>query len=291
MGYEHPQIWRIGPQVAVLIGMSEPERAPGCYFRAESEDETPFDAMRRQTGWLENGNPFTPFDLAGRHYHPRLARPVIPADNDRIWGFNAEPNFAASSAGQAGVLAGELARICRVVNPAEDTLQVYGHDIRNLLVLAATEVEMHCRGVLLANGARDRRFRLEDYMVLQNVMKLPEYRVRFPAFPWLDPIQPFTGWTKAQAPGWWSAYNGVKHNREREFQRATLGHAFEAVTACIILIYAQFGGAGGFGIEASLSNFFDLCEKPDWSIGECYCGLSDETDRWTPQSHPILAAT
>lgn len=172
-----------------------------------------------------------------------------------------------------------------------DTFSVYGHDIRNLLVLAATEVEMHCHGVLLANGARDRRFKMADYVVLAEVMKLPVYGVRFPAFPWLDVIRPFENWSATHSLPWWSAYNGVKHNREREFQRATLQHAFEAVSACIVLIFAQFGGAAGFGIEASLSHFYDLCEKPDWAEGECYCAVSDQIDRWMEQQHPVLAAS
>ncbi len=98
----------------------------------------------------------------------------------------------------------------------------------------------------------------------------------------------FDGWSASSALAWWSAYNGVKHNREHEFEKASLGHAFAAVSACIVLLYAQFGGAGGFGVENSLSRMFDLSEKPTWRDSECYCALSDEAPQWTAASHPAL---
>jgi hypothetical protein len=65
---------------------------------------------------------------------------------------------------------------------------------------------------------------------LKAAMRLDEYGVEFPSYPRLPPISPFAGWGSSDKPtqalAWYDAYNAVKHNREAEFERATLGHAF-----------------------------------------------------------------
>jgi hypothetical protein len=64
-----------------------------------------------------------------------------------------EKTYIASARGQLVSLKRKLETICQTVQPSEKTLDlVYGHEIRNLLILAATEVETHWRGILIANG-------------------------------------------------------------------------------------------------------------------------------------------
>ncbi len=76
-------------------------------------------------------------------------------------------------------------------------------------------------------------------------MRLNEYAIDFPFYPWLDAIVPFKGWS-ASAPTkslrWYDAHNAVKHDREREFARGTLGHAFEAVAGCVVIDLPGFLG-------------------------------------------------
>jgi hypothetical protein len=168
----------------------------------------------------------------------------------------------------------------------QETLAVYGHEIRNLLILSATEAEMHWRGILVANGAQAQRLNSNEYVKLNEPLKLIEYQVTFRDFPGLQPIQPFAGWSKEEPTrslGWYDAYHGVKHNRESEFQRGTLRHAFEAVSACIVLLVAQFGPVA---LNAELSNAVGLT-APDWSVEEMY--LAKLTlDEPIPINHPNL---
>lgn len=194
-----PQVWRIDERVAVLLGVSNPERGAGTYYAAQAPGATALDVMARQTPWFADGSPFIPLELAPGHYYPRIARPGALTDEPGLWNHNDDPNFMASAASQAAVLTADLARICRVIQPSPDTLATYGHDIRNLLVLAATEVEMHCRGILMANGAKKRAFTMADYVGLSPLLGLPEYSVRFPAYPWLGAIRPFAAWDRPGA--------------------------------------------------------------------------------------------
>jgi hypothetical protein len=101
--------------------------------------------------------------------------------------------------------------------------EAYGHEIRNLLILAATEVEAHWKGVLRANSQRADT--TADYVKLLPAMKLNEYAVKLPFYPWLDAVKPFKGWSNSkttQSLAWYDAYNAVKHDRETEFEKGTL---------------------------------------------------------------------
>lgn len=298
MGPNHTdEIWWVDDEVAFdalsPLGVARE-------FRAKS-GETPWDCMRAETPWLDGDSPFhlTRLD-AGRH-HPRIARPLARAHSE--WGLwspslHTESAVFAASLGQAHSLLRQLERICQTVQPSAATFAAYGHDIRNLLVLACMEVETHWRGVLVANGARRKRFTTRDYVALAGVMKLGDYAVRFPAFPDLEPIRPFAGWGRGSGPTddlpWYAAYNAVKHNREQEFAQANLAHAFQAMSACAILLKAQFG-RWGLGRETDLARFFDFTDTPTWPLAECYFHASTKSGTsihtlFEAVDHPELAA-
>jgi hypothetical protein len=252
-------------------------------FKAEG-DETIWDALKRLTPWFEpdGQNPFQETALQPGEYYPRMARPndqyphESPGTNP---GAQADKDFIAVAHGQLTVLTRQLDRICQTVHPTEKTLSTFGHDIRNLLILACTEVESHWRGVLVANGVKglgtnENRFSTHQYVNLKTAMQLDKYAVVFPSYPWLPPISPFAGWGSSEKPtqdlGWYDAYNAVKHNREAEFERATLGHAFDAVTACAIMMAAEFGLAQGLGHRSELRAFFRFSALPNWPLSDVY---------------------
>ncbi len=276
------QIWKIEDDEAELLGVSNPKFGPGSYFKA-NPGETVWDAIRRQaTGWLEpeGHNPFYEIDLAPGQYYPRIARPLVPSSRSHpiFWcpSARSEQNAVAIARSQLQALGRELERICQTVHPKEPNFGTFGHDIRNLLILACTEVEAHWRGVLKANGESKDRYNTSDYVKLQGALKLDEYSVTFPTYPWLEPLCPFRGWGSTgkatQELAWYDAYNAVKHNRESEFERSTLRHVFEAVSACFIMMVAQFGERG---------SFFYISSRPDWPISDVYIAPFG-TPNWSP---------
>ncbi len=109
-------------------------------------------------------------------------------------------------------------------------------------------------------------------------MKLGEYAVQLPFYPWLPPIAPFRGWKPSGTPTrdlpWYDAYNAVKHNREEEFARGTLEHALTAVCGCAVMTFAQFG-TYGFHHRIEVNSFFELAEAPIWHPSEVYCVHTD----------------
>ena len=251
------------------------------------------------TPWFEPDGqcPFHRTVLGPGEFYPRIARPDDQHPGEAPgWnpGARTETNVMAIACGQLATLTRQLDRICQTVHPTEKTFGVFGHDIRNLLILACTEVESHWRGVLVANGVSRGRFDTRDYAALRQAMKLDEYAVDFPAYPWLMPLKPFAGWGSTGSPTrelqWYDAYNAVKHNREAAFERATLRHAFEAVIACAIMMAAQFGLSDGLGQRSELQAFFHISAVPVWALSDVYIHpYGERSGNWMPVSFGFKA--
>lgn len=282
----NPQVWQITDKVACRIGVANPQSSPGCYFKADA-GETIWDNIRKNTPWFEPAgvNPFQKCLLEPGQFYLRMARPYDQHPGEapgRNPGVQAEYNVLAMALSQLRALTTQLENICQTVHPMDKTFGAFGHDIRNLLILASTEAETHWRGVLVANGIVKKIYSTNEYVLLRSAMRLDEYAVTFPSFPWLDPIKPFEGWDAA-APTtslkWYDAYNAVKHNRENEFERASLTHAFEAVAACAILIAAQFGRHQGPKGRTMAESFFHFSSLPNWPITEVYI-YPYGTEKW-----------
>jgi hypothetical protein len=284
-------VWEITESVAKRIDVSNPEDLRATYFNAE-QGETIWQAIARQTPWFSDSDtPFKELANVPGCYYPRIARPMYASLDTMIspsWGVSQETAIIAR--GQITALMSDLDRICRTVHPAGDNLKTYGHDIRNLLLLACTEVEAQWRGVLVANGIEKKSFSSKDYIQLSPAMKLPEYVVSFSNYPWIESIRPFEGWaTETAAPtkslGWYEAYNAVKHNREAEFAKGTLENVFQAVSACVVMLAAQYGFINGLFSE--LSSCCRLSERPKWSMEDVYIILDQG---WTPINYKFEVA-
>ena len=272
------QAWKIDSAIASRVGIINPEHGLGSYFKAEP-GETIWETIRKQTPWFEPDGqcPFHEARLQPGQYYPRIARPIDEHPHEAPgWspGARHEADVIAIALSQLIVLTTQLERICQTVHPTNKTFETFGHDIRNLLILACTEVEAHWRGVLTANGVRGDRYTTSEYVWLVPAMKLNNYSVRFPSYPWLEAIQPYKDWGSTGKPTKelksYGAYNAVKHNRETEFERATLLHVFEAISACYIMMAAQYGSDAGIRHRSELSSFFQLSAVPDWSPPDVY---------------------
>jgi hypothetical protein len=280
------QAWEITEMEAVRLGVTNARQGPGCYYIAHPGEDI-FDAIRRQTPWFApNGeNPFHRITLEPGEYYPRIARPTDSFLNESP-GHNpaaqAQSEYIAIAVSQLTALTEQLRHICQTVHPVGNNLNAFGHDIRNLLILGCTEVETHWRGVLEANGMQLGRYSTKDYYKLRNAMRLNEYEVSFFHFPWLNAVSPFRSWDAikpTESLVWYDAYNAVKHNREKEFSRATLQNLFESISACAIMMIAQFGLYVDGWRNSEPAKFFQFRALPKWEPKDVYMSPYPETAR------------
>jgi hypothetical protein len=287
-----PQVWQITDSRALRYGLSNAANSPGGFFDA-APGETIWTALERQTGWFgPNGeNPFIELDLSPGEFYPRIIRPIDQHPDDGL-GYNRNgldyPNELAVEQSQLAVLFRQLDRICQTVHPRDANMAAFGHDIRNLLILACTEVEAQWQAVFAANG-KTGQHSTADYVGLNAAMGLSAFSVRFPAYPWLDRFAPFRFWDRS-APSktlpWYDAYNDTKHNREFRFASATLKHVFDAIAANVIMLVAQFGIVLGVPSHSDFAGKFELAEVPDWPLGSIYTLPYEVPDgQWTPKNY------
>ena len=90
------------------------------------------------------GQVFSELSLLPGEYFPRMARPNSTRPECSP-GYNPDSSEAArnartTSTGQLHALIGELEQICRVVHPTEANFSAFGHEIRNFIIIACTEV-------------------------------------------------------------------------------------------------------------------------------------------------------
>ncbi len=287
-----PELWFVDERRAVRQDVTNP-----MTFEA-TESESVWDILGARTGWFTKDAvpPFTELRLDPGHCYPGIARPWARMGGGEPWNprLDCERDDWARARGQLAALTSQLFAICRVVQPSSSTMSVYGHEIRNLLLLAATEVESHWRRVLTLNGASLKGSSTAMFFPTRDVLALPEYEVSFHQYPWMEPVAPFRTWVATEPTKslpWFDDYNAVKHNRDDEFHRATLQSAFEALAACAILTVARFGRKNAFAGSPELGTFFRFEALPYWPLGEQYCGLIGlKPDQWVTIQHPDLAA-
>lgn len=188
--------------------------------------------------------------------------------------FPSDKYSIVSTLNQLSILTNSLNLIFQTVQPDEKNLEVYGYNIRNLLILACTEVETQLKGILVSNEykLKSKTLSTKDYSILKNILKLDQYKVKLEYFPRLDAFSPFNKWSEedpTKTLTWYNDYHAVKHDRENDFNKSTLTNAINAISAIAILFYAQFGEQQDYWRE-HIGGFFNIIEKPNWSIEEKY---------------------
>jgi hypothetical protein len=291
------EVWEVTEDEAIRLGT---DRGGLWHYRREPS-ETIWEAIDRLAAWQrpDGSLPIHELKIAPGQFHPRIARSIIPGPpsftKSRGWQptWAGNENAIASAKVQLSTLVRQLERICETIHPSGRNLEAYGHDIRNVLILACAEVESHWRAVLKANGARKGRWTTRNYVELADAMKFNEFAVSFPDYPRIEPIAPFTNWDKhkpTETLPWYDAYNAAKHDRESEFERATLQFAFEAVAACAVMIVAQFGEVFGFDLRESgrPRTFFWMRKGPDWKLADNYVEPYESGNgEWTSVKYPF----
>lgn len=165
--------------------------------------------------------------------------------------------------------------ILNSIEPEEQNFRCFGHKIRDILILACTEVEYLMRKVLEENGHVKARYTTNDYIKICEPLKLRDYNIKLKISPDLDPFSPFSKWRSekpTQTIEWYDAYNAVKHNREI-MQKASFIDMLNAVGAIHIMLESAYGPDTFYSFNnfTGEKSFFETIGRPDWSNSFLTC--------------------
>lgn len=233
-------------------------------------------------------------NYSGEYYY-RIYRPIFKGRNTNVNGFIPYEKHRTSSfvstafnkndfiqsdiaeiysgVNQLTILLDSLNEIFKTIHPSTNNLNVYGNNIRNILILSCTEVETQLKGILKNNIEKPKsKYSTADYVKLKPLLKLDEYIISFTKFPWLLPLSPFENWNvnfPSQSIEWYSNYNLVKHDREDKFHFATLESVLNSVSAIAILLIAQYGKELPYWND-QIGSYFQINKTPSWELDEHY---------------------
>lgn len=223
------------------------------------------------------GTAVQPLNVPPGKFFPRICRPSRDDPNGfpKPWQDNDNLHERAAAIIQFSSLVDRLGEAFRYIEPDERNYTSFGTEFRNIIILAATEFEAQCKAIMRANSHRigsESRFNTKDYVLLDDAMGLSFYKIRFLQFPWIPDRNPFVGWNKQEATKsllWYSSYNDLKHDREKNFTLATLLTAIDAVSALLVVNLAQFG-IDFLRDSRSAREMFVVSQYPGWAIGDTY---------------------
>lgn len=218
------------------------------------------------------------------HYNPRVWR-GIPPKNLLDSGYNgltlgqAEYHLYLESTHSATSLLEELTTLFRTIAPAPANDTAYGHRVREFLILACTEVEASWRGIYTANCSTTKSsYSTKDYVKLKPLLRLSEWVVRLKNHPGYPEINPFKEWDEAEGMTtksltWYDDYNAIKHNRENEFHRASMGALIKAMAAVHVLQVAQWGPEIYYRFSGNRYSAFETVSFPEYGPEEQYISV------------------
>ena len=231
---------------------------------------------------------FAPSTLVPGTYFPRIWRghydrydrlgTYLPIGTRAMYGRkHVQSTVAASS------LFSYLIEIFRHVEPASSNLKTFGHKLRELLILTCTEIESSWRAVLTANAPSIKNpSRTADYIKIKEPLRLDEWSVVLSDYPDAGSFSPFDEWdatSPTQSLQWYGAYNAVKHNREVEFEKATLEHLLNAMAALHIMQVAQWGPQLFDTFHDNCFSPFHLVQSPEFGASDMYLPSLDGSGR------------
>ncbi|QEL56743.1 hypothetical protein [Chromobacterium paludis] len=174
-----------------------------------------------------------------------------------------------------------LREIFKNIEPSTNNLNTYSHKIRELLILACTEIEASWKAVLIENSSKkESRYKTNHYFKTKDLLKLDKWSVHLKDYEHLGVLTPFKDWNETnptRSLEWYDSYNAVKHDREGEFERANLKNLLNAMAAMHILLCAQWGPQTFHLLYENRYSPFHTNSIPDFSLADLYVADTTET--------------
>lgn len=161
-------------------------------------------------------------------------------------------------------LINRLEETFNIIEPIEKHKDVYGITFREIMLLAAMEVEVHWAALLKNNGYEmSKRLSTRDYVKLFDFIDFGS-EFKLSSYPDFSPLEPFKNWDiekPTASLSWYDAYNQVKHDRSSKINLATLENALLALAALRTMLSIRYTGFD-FGKNAFDKDIFTVKNYP-----------------------------
>lgn len=233
-------------------------------------------------------------------YRPLLNENIAKHSDDLINEFPKQDAYAdlpimdrqeySNRLNQLELLLDDLFDVFNVVAPYKENLSCFGNKIRNIIILACTEIDSMMKGILEKSKVKPqfKFYTTNDYIKLNVPLQLNEYTLSLSRFEELDDFKPFFKWNSNNPTGslsWYLDYNNVKHDRESNFSKANLTNAIDSIMALAALMVSQFGYRNELWHE-KVGKIIKIKTEPQWNIRELYIPRR-EGEEFTPVDYPF----
>lgn len=183
-----------------------------------------------------------------RIYRPSSFKGIFSEDS--TFGYNLDgryidPKEKSSLLSAAKLILKDYEELMEYVEPCDKNEDTYSHRIYELLLRTCTEVEANLEGILKANGYKKpgkKNLNMTDYRKVNSATMLSSYSVTMHQWRPDRTVHPFDGWkTPTGSLLWYQAYNDVKHDRSKNFEKANLENLSNAICGLLCVLSAQLG--------------------------------------------------
>lgn len=143
----------------------------------------------------------------------------------------------------------DVEQLSRFVEFDEKNFDCFSIEIARLLLASGAEVDVVCKQLCVtidpnSAAATIGAYRTEITPVLPSI---PDFEVLLPRFGLR--LKPWDEWHNANGvPFWWTAYNKAKHHRHREYGKANLKNALNAVAGLFVVILYLYNDEARSGL-------------------------------------------
>lgn len=135
------------------------------------------------------------------------------------------------------IVEADLEHSLRYVECDERNDSAFSLEFAQLIMAACAEIDTVCKQLcrcLVPTGPQPDSLPGYAAVILARHSTLVNIAVTIPRYDRL--VRPWQGWTKADSPEWWRAYNKIKHNRTEHFDVASLANAIKATAGLMALV-------------------------------------------------------
>jgi hypothetical protein len=213
------------------------------------------------------------FESHSGTYFPAIARPLInspnPMYNPRA---ETENELAKTYRRENASIEADIEKCFDVASPSKTNYKTFGTQFEKVIYFACVGVESLFNKILADNNKKVRNARTNTFVQLKSFLRIDEYNLSLPRYPWMPALQPFGNWDAnrpSESLGWFDAYNSLKHDKRNNQHKATMENALNSAAAHFVLTYAVFGNQMFHGYIGE-PLFFQVSAAPNWQIDEIY---------------------